>query len=57
MRAIILLVAMIYIAGVGVALAPTIQGEWYSGTAADFTGNVVRALPDAAKWPVRVFHG
>jgi hypothetical protein len=54
---IILSVAVIYVAGIGVALAPTIQAKWSGASASDFAASVVGALPNAATWPARVFHG
>jgi hypothetical protein len=47
---------IIYIVGIGVVLAPTIQGKWNGGSASDLTTSVVQALPNAAAWPARAFH-
>ena len=55
MRIISSLVVIIYIVGIGVVLAPTIQGKWNGGSASDFATSVVQALPNAAAWPARAF--
>ena len=56
MRALIALILIIYIVGVGVALAPTIEAKWSSGTASEFASGVAQALPSAAVWPARAYH-
>jgi hypothetical protein len=55
MRAIIALIVIVYLVGVGVVLAPTIQGKWSSASAADLASSVGEALPDALAWPARVY--
>ena len=55
MRAFIALVVIIYLVGVGVSLAPTVRDGWNTATAAQLADNVVKALPDAVAWPVRVY--
>ncbi len=55
MRAIIALIVIVYLVGVGVVLAPTIQGKWSSASAADLTSSVGEALPNALAWAARVF--
>jgi hypothetical protein len=57
MRMLILFVAIVYIVGIGVVLSPTVQSKWSGASASDFTTSVVQALPNAATWPARVFHG
>jgi hypothetical protein len=56
MRALIAMVVIIYVVGVGVALSPTIQAKWNGASASDFAASVAQALPDAGAWPVRAFH-
>jgi len=56
MRALIAVILIIYIVGIGVALAPTIQGKWTGSSASDFASSVTQALPDAAAWPARAYH-
>ncbi len=56
MRGLIALIVIIYLVGVGVVLAPTIQAKWNSATASDLTTSVGQALPDALAWPARLFH-
>jgi hypothetical protein len=57
MRALIALIAIIYLVGVGVVLSPTIQAKWNSASASDLATSVGRALPNAVAWPARAFHG
>jgi hypothetical protein len=45
---------VIYLAGVGIALAPTIRDKWNT-TAADLTASVAQELPKALAWPVRAY--
>jgi len=56
MRAFIALVVIIYLVGVGVALAPTVRDKWSTATASDLAGGVAKALPDAVVWPARAYH-
>ncbi len=56
MRALIALIVIVYLVGVGVALSPTIQAKWYSASASDFATSVRQALPNAVAWPARAFH-
>lgn len=55
MRGILSLLIVIYLIGVGVELAPVVQGQWSSGSASDFASSITRALPDALAWPVKVW--
>ena len=57
MRLLIALLVIIYLVGVGVALAPTIQAKWSSASASDLATSVGQALPNAFAWPARVYHG
>jgi hypothetical protein len=56
MRALIALLIVIYLVGVGVALAPTIQGKWSTATASELVASVVQDLPMAFAWPSRAYH-
>ena len=56
MGGILALVVVVYLIGMGVVLAPTVQTEWNSATAAEFTGSVLRELPRAAVWPQTLYH-
>ncbi len=56
MRALIALIVIIYLIGVGVALAPTIQSKWNTATAAELTTSVGQALPNAFAWPMTAYH-
>jgi len=55
MRGIIALIVIVYLVGVGVVLAPTIQAKWNSGSASDLATSVGQALPIALGWPAGVY--
>jgi hypothetical protein len=57
MRALIALIVIVYLVGVGVGLAPTIEAKWNSAPAPDLATSVGQALPNALAWPARVYHG
>lgn len=56
MRGLISLLLIVYVVGIGVVLAPTIEAKWNSGSASDLAKSTTQALPNAAAWPVRAFH-
>jgi len=47
---------IVYLIGVGVALAPTIRAKWNTATASDLAAGVAQELPKAAAWPARAYH-
>jgi hypothetical protein len=51
MGGLIALIVIVYLVGVGVALAPTVEARWSSGTAAQFAASVGQELPYALTWP------
>ncbi len=53
MRLLLALIIIVYLVGVGVILAPTVQSTWNSEPASAFAQSVAQALPDAFAWPVR----
>jgi hypothetical protein len=55
MRLVIGLLVIVYIVGIGVVLAPTIEAKWSGAPASNFATSVADALPDAVAWPVRAF--
>ena len=55
MRALIALIVVIYLVGVGVALSPTVRDKWTSATAAELATSVAQDLPVAAAWPARAY--
>jgi hypothetical protein len=55
MRALIALFVVVYLIGVGVALAPTIQTNIRTATAPELASSIVQSLPDALAWPTRAF--
>jgi hypothetical protein len=56
MRVIIALIVIVYLIGVGVVLAPTIQAKWNSAPASELAASVGEALPAALAWPVKAYH-
>jgi hypothetical protein len=57
MRGVIALIVIVYLVGVGVALAPTIESKWKTESAAQFADSVGQELPFAFAWPARVYRG
>jgi hypothetical protein len=57
MRALIALIVIIYLVGVGVVLSPTIQSQWSSAPASGLAASVAQELPRALAWPARALHG
>jgi hypothetical protein len=55
MRAILALVVIVYLVGVGVVLAPTVQAKWNSAPASELAASVGQALPNALAWPAGVY--
>ena len=45
MRGLVALIAIIYLVGVGVVLAPTVQAKWTSVPASDFAASAGQDLP------------
>ena len=56
MGGILSLLVIVYLIGIGVVLAPTIQAQWNAGTASEFSGRILQELPAAARWPVTLYH-
>jgi hypothetical protein len=56
MRLIIAAIVIIYLVGIGVVLAPTIEAKWSDAPVSNFASSVGDALPGAAAWPVRAFY-
>ena len=55
MRGIIALLVIIYLGGVGIALAPTVQANWSTASASQLFGNVATELPKAVSWPATAY--
>jgi hypothetical protein len=55
MRALISLLVIVYLVGVGVVLAPTIQANWSNSPASQFFETIGRELPRALAWPVAAY--
>ena len=55
MRALISLIVIVYLVGIGVVLAPTVRGKWNAGTASELSASVVQAMPSALAWPAGVY--
>jgi hypothetical protein len=56
MRLIIALIVILYLVGIGVVLAPTIQAKWSTAPASELSASVWEELPNALAWPVRAYH-
>ena len=56
MRAIIALIVIVYLIGMGVVLAPTIHAKWNSAPASELAASVWQELPNALAWPVAAYH-
>ena len=56
MRALIALIGVVYLVGVGVVLSPTVGAEWNSGTASNLAASIGQALPNALAWPAGIYH-
>lgn len=55
MRVIIAVIIIVYLVGVGVALAPEVRTSWNSVPASEMASIVGRSLPDALAWPARAY--
>ncbi len=55
MRALIALILIVYLVGVGVALSPTVRAKWNSAPASDLAASVGQDLPYALTCPARVY--
>ncbi len=55
MRALISLIVIVYLVGVGIMLAPTVRGKWNESTASQLSANVGYALPSALAWPTYAY--
>jgi len=51
MRALIGLLLVVYLVGVGVVLAPALQADWGAVPAAAFAPSLAKNLPQALAWP------
>jgi hypothetical protein len=56
MGGIVTLLVIIYLVGIGVVLAPTVQAQWNNGTASEFAAKILQEVPVAAAWPVTLYH-
>ncbi len=56
MSALIALIAIVYLVGVGVVLSPTVGAEWNSGTASNLAASIGQAIPNALAWPAGIYH-
>jgi hypothetical protein len=55
MRTLIGLLVIIYLVGVGVALAPTIKANWNTAPASQLVERVATELPRALSWPATAY--
>lgn len=55
MRTFVAVILVVYLVGIGVALAPAIRANWNSVPASELASIVTRALPNAFAWPARAY--
>jgi hypothetical protein len=55
MRALVALLLVVYLIGVGVVLAPTIETYWGTAPASKLVQSVSTELPRALSWPATVY--
>ena len=55
MRTLIAVILIVYLVGVGVALAPAVRTNWNSVPASELASIVTQSLPDAFAWPARAY--
>lgn len=55
MSRLISLILLVYLIGVGVELFPVARASWNTAPASELVANLLDYLPEAARWPVRVF--
>jgi hypothetical protein len=55
MKSVLALLVLVYLAGVGFELAPTISTARNSPVSVIFA-SVLRELPDSLRWPAKAYH-
>jgi hypothetical protein len=55
MRAVMGLILIVYLVGVGAVLSPVFQAEWNSGSTSNLAATIGQALPNALAWPAGVY--
>jgi hypothetical protein len=55
MRALIGLLVIIYLVGVGVVLTPTFRANWNAAPASQLSQTVAQGLPNARAWPAAAY--
>jgi hypothetical protein len=56
MRLLISLIVVVYLVGVGVALAPTFEAKWNTEPASELFASLAHELPVALAWPASAYH-
>jgi hypothetical protein len=54
-RLFIVFILVIYLVGVGVALAPAIGSKWSNATASELAASIIQELPHALAWPATAY--
>lgn len=54
MRTLIALLIIVYLVGVGVVLAPTVEAKWNTASTSQFVASVATEMPTALAWPAAV---
>lgn len=55
LRALVAVIIMVYLVGVGIALAPAVRTNWDNVPAAELASIVSQSLPAALAWPARAY--
>jgi hypothetical protein len=55
MRALIGLLLIVYLVGVGVVLAPSLRADWSAAPAAALASSLAKDLPGALAWPEKAY--
>jgi hypothetical protein len=55
MRTLIAFLAVVYLVGVGVVLAPTVKAKWDTASTSQFVASVANEMPSALAWPAAVY--
>ena len=56
MRAVIALIVIVYLVGVGVVLSPDNSSQVECASASNLAASIGQALPNALAWPAGIYH-
>jgi hypothetical protein len=55
MRMFIALLVVVYLVGIGVVLAPTVEAKWNTGSTSQFVTSIATEMPTALAWPATIY--